>query len=168
MNGRNVAIIVAILLAVLVGGTIVFFSEQNKAPVAMPTPIITPTATAVPTVTITQSPVPSLPQSPTPTQTTAPRTATPRSGTTTITAVSVLELTSPTQIKGRYQNEDLLFRSDESTRFAATNSSGVIIVGNAKNFSEAGIKAGDILQLQVNWDNRSPEGVYLVVLAAKR
>ena len=124
-------------------------SPATAAPTAAPTPTPSPVA-VVQVATPTPSPTPL------------------RTGTSSVSGAFVVEVTNPTQIVGRFGGETFVFRSDARTRFGANDGSGAITFGSARNFQEAGIKAGDSLQLQVKWDERTADGGYPVTLVAKR
>lgn len=160
MNGRNPAIIAVIVLVVLVGAT-VFIGGQNKAPVAVPSPSAVATATAAPP---TASPTPLA--TPTATAVPTPQATVSKVGTSSISGAPVVEVISPTLIKVRVAGEEILFRSNDRTRFGAVQS-GETVFGNAKNFTEAGIKPTDVLQVQVNWEDRA-NGAFLTLRVVKR
>lgn len=160
LNGRNAAIIAIVVLAVFIGG-IFLISGQNKTPVALPSPSALATATTAP-------PTASLPPVVTPMATAVPtpQATVTKVGTSSIFGAPVVEVISPTQIKVRVSGEEILFRSNEQTRFGAVQS-GETVFGSAKNFNEAGIKPTDVLQVQVNWEDRS-SGAFLVLRVVKR
>lgn len=161
MNGRSVAIVAAILLALLVGGALVFSSGQNKAPAAVPSPSAVATATTAP-------PTASLPPVATPTATavSTPQATVSKVGTTSIFGAPVVEVISPTQVKVRVSGEEILLRSNDQTKFGVVQS-GQTVFGSAKNFTEAGIKPTDTLQVQVNWEDRA-NGAFLTLRVVKR
>lgn len=170
MNGRSATIIAVIVLAVLVGG-MVLTSGQSKAPAAVPSPSAMATATAAsptltppPSATATALPSPM----PTPASTPAPQATFAKGGRATLNGVLVREVISPTQIKASYRNEEILFRSDTRTGFGTRDSAGVVLLKENSNFNEAGFKAGDTLQIQVNWDDRSVAGAFLAITVIKR
>lgn len=154
--------IVAMSLLMACGGAAV---PAPVGSVANVTPAPASPATAAPTAAPTPTPSPvAVVQAATPTPSPTPL----RTGTSSVSGVFVVEVTNPTQIVGRFGEETHVFRSDARTRFGANDGSGTIQFGSARNFQEAGIKAGDSLQIQVKWDERKADGAYPVTLVAKR
>lgn len=151
--------VIATSLLVACGGAAV------PAPQASSVANVTAAATAAPTAAPTPTPTP---VALVPAATPAPSPTPLRTGTSSVSGVLVVEVTNPTQIVGRFGGDTLVFRSDGRTRFGANDGSGTIQFGSARTFTDAGIKAGDSLQIQVKWDERTADGAYPVTLVAKR
>lgn len=158
---RRIAIIALVVLISLVGVIIVLTSGQSKVPASVPSPSAVATATTAPPTT---SPTPVA--TPTATAVPTPQATVSKVGTSSIFGAPVVEVMSSTLIKVRVAGEEILIRSNDQTKFGAVQS-GQTVFGSAKNFTEAGIKPTDTLQVQVNWEDRA-NGSFLTLRVVKR
>lgn len=81
--------------------------------------------------------------------------------------VGVIELVTPAVVRGQWNLEQVLVRSTPGTRFASFEAAGTVGFRTATDFWSAGVRPGDRLNLTVDWSDRSPDGAYLVTVAAK-
>lgn len=78
----------------------------------------------------------------------------------------MLELTA-TVMRGQWNQEQVLVRCGPDTRFAEIGADSQVHFSSGLNFATAGIIPGDRLNLAVDWDDRSSDGAYLLILATK-